>query len=142
MARLHTADYVEARDMLLPAADYLARAVRAAEEQGQLSGALLAVVRVLTWILEDRDPISTKLLRAHPANTTKAADTYISLGSVSYSTTNERFFSQALDYLRLATQIPGYTLCAYLQQYVVQPGHLYDIHADLSPRFLDDYGRL
>lgn len=57
-ARLHTADYVEARGMLLPAADYFERAVRAAEVQGQLSGDLLAMVRVLTEISRTAHPYS------------------------------------------------------------------------------------
>ncbi|KAI9878128.1 MAG: hypothetical protein M1830_001811 [Pleopsidium flavum] len=79
-ARLHTADYVEARGMLLPAVEYFQRAVRAAELQRVLSGDLLAL----------------------------AAEAHISLGNVSYSTTNERLFHQALEYLRKTTQIPGF----------------------------------
>jgi len=55
-ARLHTANYVEARGMLLPAADYFERAVRAAEVQGQLSGDLLAMVCVLTEMPRTSDP--------------------------------------------------------------------------------------
>lgn len=47
-ARLHTADYVEARGMLLPAAEYFGRAVRAAETQRLLNGDLLALVSALT----------------------------------------------------------------------------------------------
>ena len=37
-ARLHTADYVEARGILLPAIEYLKKAVDAAETQSRLGG--------------------------------------------------------------------------------------------------------
>lgn len=78
----------------------------------------------------------------HQANTTKAAEANISLGSVSYSNTSEGYFHHALDYLRQATQIPGYSLSPSLQQYVfllivIRVASL----ADLSPRFLASYGR-
>lgn len=43
--RLHTADYVEARGVLLPATEYLKRAVDSAQVQGILTGQLLATVR-------------------------------------------------------------------------------------------------
>lgn len=42
--RLHTADYVEARGILLPATEYLKRAVDTARAQETLSGDLLATV--------------------------------------------------------------------------------------------------
>lgn len=42
--RLHTADYVEARGLLLPAVDYLRRAVVQAISQKLLSGSLLVTV--------------------------------------------------------------------------------------------------
>jgi hypothetical protein len=45
--RLHTADYVEARGILLPAVDYLRRAVEQAGAQDSLSGPLLITVRWL-----------------------------------------------------------------------------------------------
>jgi len=95
-ARLHTPDYVEARGILLPSTEYFTRAVNSAELTGQMTGDLL----------------------------TQAAEAYMSLGNVSYSSVNERYFRQALLYLRRATQISGYTLSPYLQHY------------------LDDYGRL
>jgi hypothetical protein len=40
----HTQDYVEARTLLLPAADFLRRAVGAARRTGRLSGSLLVMV--------------------------------------------------------------------------------------------------
>ena len=44
-ARAHTADYVEARGMLIPAVEYFSRAVTLAERDGLLSGELLAEVK-------------------------------------------------------------------------------------------------
>jgi hypothetical protein len=42
--RLHSAEYVEARGLLLPAVDYLKHAVEAAGSQDKLSGKLLSMV--------------------------------------------------------------------------------------------------
>ncbi|KKY15478.1 hypothetical protein UCRPC4_g06345 [Phaeomoniella chlamydospora] len=70
-ARLHTADYVEARGMLLPATEYFSRAVENAESQNVLTGNLLAL----------------------------AAEAFMSLGNVSYSNVNEEYFRRALSYL-------------------------------------------
>ena len=42
--RLHTADYVEARGILLPATDYVRRAVDTAHAQGSVTGVLLSTV--------------------------------------------------------------------------------------------------
>lgn len=56
-ARLHTADYVEARGILLPATEYLSKAAESAEEQGIIDGPLL--VRVSTVQVY---PKSSKLL--------------------------------------------------------------------------------
>lgn len=42
--RLHTTDYVEARGLLLPAVDYLRRAVERATSEKLLSGSLLVTV--------------------------------------------------------------------------------------------------
>ena len=54
-----------------------------------------------------------------PSNERKqAAEAYISLGNVSSDRINEQYFRQALYYLRRANEIPGYTLCTALQQYV------------------------
>lgn len=44
-ARAHTADYVEARGTLIPAIDYLNRAVELADRDGRLTGELLSEVR-------------------------------------------------------------------------------------------------
>ncbi|KAK5451593.1 hypothetical protein LTS15_007853 [Exophiala xenobiotica] len=41
-ARAQTADYVEARGMLIPAVDYFFRAVDAADGEGRLTGELLS----------------------------------------------------------------------------------------------------
>ena len=43
----------------------------------------------------------------------------MSLGNVSYSCVNERYFRQALIYLRRASQLPGYSLSPYLQKCVL-----------------------
>jgi hypothetical protein len=45
-ARVHTADYVEARGILLPATEYFSRAVNMAERRGRLTGDLLATVSI------------------------------------------------------------------------------------------------
>jgi hypothetical protein len=62
-ARAHTADYVEARGMLIPAVDYFSRAIDVAERDGMLSGELLTEVRMtshLNYILHifDSDPLT------------------------------------------------------------------------------------
>lgn len=89
-------DYVEARGMLLPATEYLQRAVEAAQQQGRTEGHLLSL----------------------------AAEAFISLGNVSYSQTNEQYFQQAVRYLQSASRIPGYRLSPYLQSYLDDFGRL------------------
>lgn len=42
----------------------------------------------------------------------------MSLGNVSSLRVNEQYFRRALQLLRAASEIPGYTLSRYLQQYV------------------------
>ncbi|KAF2806923.1 uncharacterized protein BDZ99DRAFT_393927 [Mytilinidion resinicola] len=86
--RLHTADYVVARGLLLPATEYLGRAVDMALARGDQTGSLL----------------------------TAAAEAYMSLGNVSYARVNERYFREALRYLRLADNVPDYTLPVHLRQ--------------------------
>jgi len=111
--RLHTQDYVEARGILLPAIEYLRRAVEQAdtEEHGP-SGHLLVTVGVdlqklaLGW--------SDLLL--------EAAEAYMSLGNVSYASTNTDYFRQAILYLRRASGIPGFPLPGHLQRYAKYPG--------------------
>ncbi|KAF1986210.1 hypothetical protein K402DRAFT_92523 [Aulographum hederae CBS 113979] len=93
-ARLHTADYVEARGILLPATEYLDRAVESAMAQGRCEGGLLIL----------------------------AAEAYMSLGNVSYARSNERYFRQALSYLRTAQAIAGFSLPPHLQAYLAAYG--------------------
>jgi hypothetical protein len=45
--RLHTGDYVEARGILLPAVEYLKRAVDTAHSQGSVTGSILCTVRIV-----------------------------------------------------------------------------------------------
>jgi len=85
--RAHTEDYVEARGMLLPATEYLSRAVAIARDSVGTTGDLLAL----------------------------AAEAYMSLGNVSYSHLSERYFQQAIVYLRQASELEGYRLSPYLQ---------------------------
>ncbi|KAF2105380.1 hypothetical protein BDV96DRAFT_509438 [Lophiotrema nucula] len=86
--RLHSADYVEARGILLPATEYLQRAVNAAQQQEATTGTLYAT----------------------------AAEAFMSLGNVSSVRVNDRYFHEALGYLRAADEIPNYTLPSHLQQ--------------------------
>ncbi|KAH7123937.1 hypothetical protein B0J11DRAFT_580693 [Dendryphion nanum] len=86
--RLSTADYVEARGILLPATEYLKRAVVAARTQGAVTGNLLSM----------------------------AAEAYMSLGNVSSSRVNEPYFIEARAYLREASAIHGYSLALHLDQ--------------------------
>lgn len=104
-ARLHTADYVEARGILLPATEYMAEAVEAATAQGVISGDLLATVS----LIHSRSHSMLTIL-------SQAAEAYMSLGNVSYPRTNTRYFREALLYLRRAAELPGYRLPAWLQQ--------------------------
>ncbi|KAL1860865.1 hypothetical protein Plec18170_001379 [Paecilomyces lecythidis] len=86
---LHGADYVEARGTLQPSTEYLSRAVRAAEKKNELTGELLVL----------------------------AAESFMSLGNVSYHDTRIQHFTQAIEYLRMAEAIPGYSLPTHLSQY-------------------------
>jgi len=56
-ARRHTSNYVEARGTLIPATEYLTRAIHAAERQGILRGQLLSLVR-RSYLANDRRPRS------------------------------------------------------------------------------------
>ncbi|GAB7364423.1 hypothetical protein MBLNU230_g4964t1 [Neophaeotheca triangularis] len=87
--RAGSADYVEARGMVQPASEYLERAVRTAGAQKALSGDLLVT----------------------------AAEAYMSLGNVSGPRASEPHFKRAVQLLRAASAVPGYTLPAHLQQY-------------------------
>lgn len=52
------------------------------------------------------------------ANDQQAAESQMSLGNVTASPGDERYFTQAIRYLRLAEAVPEYTLSVYLQQYL------------------------
>ncbi|KAH8602809.1 hypothetical protein B0O99DRAFT_499394 [Bisporella sp. PMI_857] len=82
--------YVEARGYLQPAVDFYTRAVRAADALGTTGGDLLS----------------------------SAAESQMSLGNVTASPSDERFFTQAIRFLRRAEAIPGYSLSVYMQQYL------------------------
>ena len=105
-SRLYTADYVEARGTLLPAVEYLERAVEAARTQEKLTGGLLSVVS------SGHCTDSAKLLTRHH----QAAEAFMSLGNVSSLKTNGRYFSKALSFLHTATELPGYVLPHHLQK--------------------------
>ncbi|KAF2705330.1 hypothetical protein K504DRAFT_440449 [Pleomassaria siparia CBS 279.74] len=94
--RLQTADYVEARGTLLPAVDYLRRATAVAQAQEKITGLLLS-------------------------NTAEAC---MSLGNVSSPRINHKYFTEALAYLRVASDIPNYSLPLHLQQYLEEYGPL------------------
>ncbi|KIW41081.1 hypothetical protein, variant 3 [Exophiala oligosperma] len=97
-ARAHTADYVEARGMLIPAVDFLSRAVEITEADGTLTGDLLS----------------------------EAAESLMHLGNVTYSHNNEQYFTRAIRYLRRATRMPNFRLSPYLQSYLDDYGRLID----------------
>ncbi|KAG0650743.1 hypothetical protein D0Z07_2376 [Hyphodiscus hymeniophilus] len=82
--------YVEARGYLQPAVDFYTRAIQSADALGSTTGDLLAA----------------------------AAESQMSLGNVSGTPADERFFAQAIRYLRRAQALPGYTLSVYLGQYL------------------------
>ncbi|KAK4628978.1 hypothetical protein CLAFUW4_08033 [Fulvia fulva] len=86
--RAATTDYVEARGYLQPATDYLERAITAATAQRAVSGELLAT----------------------------SAEAYMSIGNASSPRMNEQYFRRALQLLRAATEVDGYSLATYLQQ--------------------------
>lgn len=51
--RVNGADYVEARGLLIPATEYLQRAVDTARIQGNITGTLLCTVHLLYPVLKD-----------------------------------------------------------------------------------------
>lgn len=102
--RLSTAEYVEARGILLPATEYLKRAVNVARAQGTATGKLLSMVS------------RTNRIRNTHADESKAAEAHMSLGNVSSSRVNEPYFIEARAYLREAKEIPGYSLALHLDQ--------------------------
>ncbi|EME38334.1 hypothetical protein DOTSEDRAFT_140392 [Dothistroma septosporum NZE10] len=86
--RAATTDYVEARGHLQPAKDYLERAISSATSKRTLSGDLLAMT----------------------------AEAYMSIGNASSPRVNEQYFRRALQLLRAATEIEGYSLSTHLKQ--------------------------
>ncbi|KAF1969198.1 hypothetical protein BU23DRAFT_244606 [Bimuria novae-zelandiae CBS 107.79] len=91
-----SADYVEARGILLPAVEYLQCAVNTARSQGNITGDLL----------------------------TTAAEACMSLGNVSSPKTNCQYFQQALSYLQDANELTNYNLPLHLQSYLEDYGSL------------------
>lgn len=103
--RTSTADYVEARGILLPSTEYFSRAISIADQRSQISGNLLSSVR--------QQIFGEHKFHADPF---QAAEAYMNLGNVSHSSINEQHFRQALQYLRRASHLPNYTLSQYLQK--------------------------
>lgn len=64
----------------------------------------------------------------------------MSLGNVSSARVNQRYFQRAIQLLRAASNVPGYSLTLYLQQWVFSLTYRKD-QTD-NCRYLDDYGRL
>lgn len=50
--RRHTANYVEARAVLMPAVDFFGSAVQIAQDQNRLTGDLLALVSYLLFLAQ------------------------------------------------------------------------------------------
>ncbi|KAH7061644.1 hypothetical protein BKA63DRAFT_199694 [Paraphoma chrysanthemicola] len=86
--RLQTGDYVEARGILLPATEYLKRAVDTAFSQGSLTGTILST----------------------------AAEAHMSLGNVTSARVHDHYFRQAMAYLRQAAEMSDYSLPTHLEQ--------------------------
>lgn len=67
----------------------------------------------------------------------------MSLGNVSYHDTRIQHFTQAIEYLRMAEAIPGYSLPTHLSQYAVSLIRDWSIVSMLiENRYLEEYGRL
>ncbi|KAH0548618.1 hypothetical protein GP486_007838 [Trichoglossum hirsutum] len=84
----HTQDYVEARTLLLPATEFLRRAVGAARRSGRLTGSLLVM----------------------------SAEASIQLGNVSYRSQSLPHFEDAVRSLREAEAISGFRLPDHLSR--------------------------
>lgn len=107
--RLNGAHYVEARALLLPAIDYLERAVGAAKAQGSLNRALLSLVRGPL-------PSTSSFLFPIADPDIQAAEAFMSLGNVTSPRVHTRYFRHAMAHLRSATDLDGYALPVHLQQ--------------------------
>jgi hypothetical protein len=105
--QLHTEDFVEARGILLPATEYLKRAVESSQAAGLADSQLLVMVC--------RRP-SLMYPKEYANISPKAAESYMDLGSVSYSPANVEHFQQAVIYLRDAADVPGFTLPRHLRR--------------------------
>jgi hypothetical protein len=101
------ADYVEARGILLPAIEYLSRAVDNAHAQENVTGTLLATVYITSWWWRDLALTSSQ-----------AAEAYMSIGNVTSSRMNDRYYRQAMIYLREAAEMTEYSLPTHLAQWV------------------------
>ncbi|KAL9112666.1 MAG: hypothetical protein Q9187_007733, partial [Circinaria calcarea] len=88
--RIASPDYVQARNLLRPSLEFLDRAIEVTTSQGIVSGELLAL----------------------------AAEAYISFGNVSHPQENEQYYQQALRYLQRTSDIEGFELETYLQQFL------------------------
>jgi hypothetical protein len=64
--RRHTSNYVEARGTLIPATEYLTRAVNIAARDGLLRGHLLSLVRFSDLMLDKRALLTDMLRRQRP----------------------------------------------------------------------------
>ena len=65
----------------------------------------------------------------------------MSLGNVSPTAAGEPLFRRAIEYLRRAEAIPGYTLSAHHQQQVFTSTDYRNIPTDIWIRYLEDFGR-
>lgn len=88
--RRHTANYVEARAVLIPAVEFFGRAVQNSHIRQCLTGELLAL----------------------------RAEACMSLGNVSTLKNAQLQFKDAVTALKSAEKIPGYTLPSHLSQYL------------------------
>jgi hypothetical protein len=125
--RSNGAHYVEARTLLLPATDYLQRAVDAARAKQNMTAPLLLTVNAI---------LSTSRLTANPA---KAAEAFMSLGNVTSPRVQDDYFRQAILHLQAAKELDSHSLPLHMQQYVTH--YVVETKAD-GPRYFDDYGFL
>ncbi|KAI9825772.1 MAG: hypothetical protein M1826_006874 [Phylliscum demangeonii] len=117
VVRLSTTSYVEARTALVPATDFLNRAIVAAGRQGNVTGDLLVLVSLGT-------PHTSPSSRSDLFFLIQAAESYMSLGNVSFPREAEELFGRAIRFLRRARQLPNYALADYLQRYLDEYGRL------------------
>ncbi|MCJ1232999.1 hypothetical protein MMC14_000953 [Varicellaria rhodocarpa] len=87
-ARVASADYVQARDLLRPAIESFDRAIEIADSDGSLTGKLLSL----------------------------GAETNLNFGNVSHPRLNEGYYQKALRYLQRANSFEGFELENHLQQ--------------------------